>query len=81
VTALTLASRSYQCATRPEERMAAAAAIASMAVYAIHCWGDIGFTEQKSIFLVAPAFAIAGQLAVTSGAWRIRPNAPLARQE
>jgi hypothetical protein len=38
----------------------------------MHCWGDIGFSERKAIFLVGPALAIAAQLAVTTGAWEPR---------
>jgi len=73
-----LAARSYRYAQSPEGRAAASAAMAGIAVYAIHCWGDIGFTEPKSIFLVGAALAVAGQLAVSTGAWRVRAaSAPL----
>jgi hypothetical protein len=67
-----LAARSYWSAQSPDGRAAASAAMAGIAVYAIHCWGDIGFTEPKSIFLVGAALAVAGQLAVSTGAWRVR---------
>jgi len=79
VCGLLLAARSYRMTRSPEERIAASVAMGSFAVYFLHCWGDIGFTEQKSIFLVGPAIAIAGQLAITSGAWRVRPagNVPV----
>jgi hypothetical protein len=35
-------------------------------------WGDIGFTEPHSIFLVGLAVAVAGQIATDTGAWRSR---------
>ena len=68
-----LAARSYRHATLPEHRMAASVAMASVLVYTVHCWGDIGFTEPRSIFLVGAGLAVAGQLAVSTGAWPGRP--------
>ena len=59
----------YQAARSPEERVAAFVAIAAVVIYLVHCWGDIGFSERKSIFLVGPALAVAGQLAVSTGVW------------
>jgi hypothetical protein len=72
-----LAARSYQSARSPEERIAANMVISVVLIYVIHCWGDIGFSERRSIFLVGPMLAMAGQLAVSTGAWRNR----LARQQ
>jgi hypothetical protein len=64
------AARSYKCARLPEERVAAFMVIAAIVIFAMQCWGDIGFSERKSIFLVGPALAVAGQLAMSTGAWR-----------
>jgi len=72
VCGLLLAARSHRMTRSPDERIAASVAMSSIAVYFLHCWGDIGFTEQKSIFLVGGAIAIAGQLAIATGAWRVR---------
>jgi len=72
VCAMMLAARSYRMTRSPNERIAAIVAMGSIAAYFLHCWGDIGFTEQKSLFLVGVAIAVAGQLAMTSGAWRIQ---------
>jgi hypothetical protein len=69
VVGLLLAARSYRCARSSGDRIAASAAMTGTVVYLIHCWGDIGFTEPKSIFLVGAALAVAGQLAVSTGAW------------
>jgi O-antigen ligase len=71
VVGLLLAARSYRYARSSGDRIAASAAMAGIAVYLIHCWGDIGFTESKSIFLVGAALATAGQLAVSTGAWTV----------
>jgi hypothetical protein len=68
--ALTLGARSYRFARLPQHRTAIACAIGAILVYFIHCWGDIGYTEYRSIFLVGAALGIIGQMAVVTGAWR-----------
>jgi hypothetical protein len=65
-----LAARSYRCARLPDERVAAFMTIGTVVIFGIHCWGDIGFSERTGIFLVGPALAVAGQLAISTGAWR-----------
>ena len=69
VVAIFLASRSYRLARTPDERVAAFSVIAMVLIHEIQCWGDIGFSERNSIFLVSAALAVAGQLAVSTGAW------------
>jgi hypothetical protein len=66
------AALSYNQARHPDERIAAFMAIGVVVIYLAHCWGDIGFTERRSIFLVGPALAIGAQLATSTGAWRVR---------
>jgi hypothetical protein len=74
------AARSYAVARLPDERVAAFMALAAVVIFLIQCWGDIGFSERKSIFLVGPALAIAAQLALTTGAWRhVAPARRMAR--
>jgi hypothetical protein len=73
--AMFLAARSYRMAKLPDERVAAFMVIGTMIIYMIHCWGDIGFSERRSFLLVGPSLAIAGQLALSTGAWRLRPRA------
>jgi O-antigen ligase len=68
------AARSYHWARMPDERTAAFTALAVILIYSVQCWGDIGFSERTSIFLVGPALAVAGQLAVSTGAWGLLPN-------
>jgi len=46
------AGRSYYAAQSAGQRVAAIMAIATVAIYLVHCWGDIGFSERRSIFLV-----------------------------
>jgi hypothetical protein len=76
VVAIYLAVRSYELTRVPDERVAAMMVIGMILIYMVHCWGDIGFSERRSLWLVGPALAIAGQLAMSTGAWRIRTIRP-----
>ncbi len=71
VVALYFAARSQLMTRSPDLAMAAAVVIGNIAAYVMHLWGDIGFTEPTSIVTVGTSLAIAGQLAVSTGAWRI----------
>jgi hypothetical protein len=75
VVGIFFALRSYYWARIPEERVAAFAALGMVLIYQIQAWGDIGFSEKKSIFLVSAALAVAGQVAVSTGAWGTHPPA------
>jgi O-antigen ligase len=70
VVAVFMASRSYRFARTPEERTAAVMVLSMIVIYLAQCWGDIGFSERRTIVLVGPAIAMAGQLAFATGAWR-----------
>jgi hypothetical protein len=59
VVSVFLAARSYAVARLPEERIASFGAMATVVIYLIQCWGDLGFSERKSVFLVGPALAVA----------------------
>ena len=72
IIALFLAARAHAAATMPAHAIAAASAIGGIGAYVLHMWGDIGFTEAHSIFLVGLAVAIAGQVATDTGAWPAR---------
>jgi hypothetical protein len=75
VIAMYLAIRSYRMAESADERTTAVMIIAMLVIYFAHCWGDIGFSERRSIYLVGPALAMAGQLAYITGAYRPRHHA------
>jgi hypothetical protein len=64
-----LAARAYRCARLPDERAAALSAIAMVLIYLIQCYGDIGFSDRETIFLVGGALAVASRLGQTTGAW------------
>jgi hypothetical protein len=68
-----LAARSYLRGRSAEDRTVAFTVIASMLIYTIQCWGDMGFGDIRSVFLVSSAMAVAGQLAMLTGAWGTRP--------
>ena len=72
IIALFLAARAHAYAIEPAHTIAATASIGFIGAYVVHMWGDIGFTEAHSIFLVGLAVAVAGQIALDTGAWRSR---------
>jgi hypothetical protein len=75
VVGLFLAARAYRYAVTVDDRTAALAAVSIIVVYLVYCYGDLGLGTWTSVFTVAPAFAVAGKLAVTTGAWPSRPRA------
>jgi hypothetical protein len=76
VAGLFFASRAYRYARTADDRAAAMTAVATVVVYLVYCYGDLGLGTWTSVFTVAPAFAIASKLAVTTGAWPSRARAP-----
>jgi hypothetical protein len=72
IVALFLAARAHAAAATPAQATAAAVAMGGIGAYILHMWGDIGFTEAHSIFLVGLALAVAGQVATDTGAWPSR---------
>ena len=70
------AARAASYATRPADRTAAIVAAGAVVAYLVHCYGDMGLGTWTSVFTVAPALAVASQLAVVTGAWddRARPT-------
>jgi hypothetical protein len=72
VLAVYFAGRAYPLARSPDERVACMMVVSIVAIYLSHCWGDIGFSELRTIYIVGPVLAMAGQLACATGAWRIR---------
>jgi O-antigen ligase len=72
VVGLFLAARAYRHALSVDDRTAALAAVSIVVVYLVYCYGDLGLGTWASVFIVAPAFAIASKLAVSTGAWPSR---------
>jgi len=69
VAAVFFAARAYRHARSSDDRVACLCAICAVACHAIQCYGDIGTSSWTSAFLLAPAIAIAGKIAVSTGAW------------
>jgi O-antigen ligase len=69
---LFLAARAARRATASTDRAAAIAACAAIVIYLVHCYGDMGLGTWTSVFIVAPAFAVASHVAVATGAWPAR---------
>jgi hypothetical protein len=69
VVGLFLAARAYRYAVVRDDRTAALTAVSVVVVYLVYCYGDLGLGTWTSVFLVAPALAIASKLAVRTGAW------------
>jgi len=63
------AMRAYYAAKTPIDRATAISCFGVVLVYLIQCWGDLGLGAPTGIWLVAPALATAGKLAVATGAW------------
>ena len=64
-----LAARAHRCAATPAERAAALAAIASVVVYLVQSYGDMGLVSWMGVFTLGPALAVAARLATATGAW------------
>lgn len=69
VVGIYFAARAHRHARRPEERVLAVCVVCTLATHLLQCFGDIGIASWTSVFLVGPALALAGKLAVTTGAW------------
>ena len=63
------AMRAYHAAKEPMDRVAATVCVGAVLVYLVQAFGDIGLGSFTGVYIVAPALAIAGKLAVETGAW------------
>jgi hypothetical protein len=61
--------RAYHSTKDPKLRVAALASFGSILIYMVQCWGDMGLGTWTGIFMVGPGLAVAGKLAVATGAW------------
>jgi hypothetical protein len=65
------AVRAYHHSKVPFEKAAALGIIGAILVYYLQAFGDLGLGTWTGVFLVAPSLALAGKLAVSSGAWTL----------
>jgi hypothetical protein len=64
-----LAARTHRFARSPADRAAALAVIATVAVYLVQAYGDMGLVSWTGAFTLAAALAVAARLAPATGAW------------
>lgn len=66
------AMRGYHAAQDPSWRAAALVTASAVLIYLIQCWGDMGLGTWTGVYIVAPALAIGGKLAVATRAWPVK---------
>lgn len=69
-----LAARAHRFARSPGERAAGLAVIATVVVYLIQSYGDMGLMSWTGVFALAPALVVAAKLATATGAWPVAPG-------
>lgn len=67
-----LAARAHRLAGTPVERMSALGSICAQLLFLIQAWGDMGTQNWSTTWLAAAALAVAGKLALSTGAWPSR---------
>lgn len=63
------AARAHRLASDPTQRAAALVSLSVIVCYAVQAYGDIGLQSWTGSFMLGAAIAIAGKLAIVSGAW------------
>lgn len=61
--------RAYRAADSRMDRTIALVCFGSVLIYLIQCYGDIGLGAPTGVYMVSASIAIAGKLAVSTGAW------------
>jgi hypothetical protein len=64
-----LATRSYHAARSGEERIASYMALAIIMAAVLQSWADMGVMSWTTMSMLAIAYAMAGKMAVATGAW------------
>ena len=75
------AMRAYHGAKTPGDRAAAIVSVGMVLVYMVQAFGDLGLGSLTGIYLLAPALAMAGKIAVSNGAWGARSAPAVAASE
>ena len=69
VVGLFFAARTYRHACAFNRSGAALCSVAAIVIYMIGAYGDTVLGSWSGVFIVAPALAVSGKLAVVTGAW------------
>ena len=72
VVGLFFAARTYRHALDPMDRVASLGSVAAIVIYMIGAFGDTILGSWSGVFIVAPALAVSGKLALATGAWPVR---------
>lgn len=71
------AMRAYYATKVATDRVAAVISIGAVVAYMVQAFGDIGLGSFTGVYIIAPALAVAGKLAVATGAWgKAKPPEP-----
>jgi hypothetical protein len=69
VTGVYFGIRAYHAASSPKDKTAALVCFAGLLIHYVQCYGDMGLGSWSAVYMVAPSLAMAGKLAVSTGAW------------
>ena len=72
VVGIYLAARAHRLSSTPEQRMAALGALSAQTLFLIQAFGDMGTQNWSTTWILGAALAVAGALAVETGAWPAR---------
>lgn len=64
--------RAYHASTTPRDKSAALVCFGAFLIHYLQCYGDMGLGSWTGVWMLAPSLAMAGKLAVTTGAWSER---------
>jgi O-antigen ligase len=65
------AARTYRHARLSTDRVAALCSAAAIAIYMVGAFGDTVLGSWSGVFIVGPALAVSGKLAIATGAWPV----------
>jgi len=64
--------RAYHASTSARDKSAALVCFGALLIHYLQCYGDMGLGSWTGVFMIAPSLAMAGKLAVTTGAWTVK---------
>jgi O-antigen ligase len=71
--------RAYHASTTPRDKSAALVCFGAFLIHYLQCYGDMGLGSWTGVWMLAPSLAMAGKLAVTTGAWTANERSGVAR--
>ena len=71
VTGVYFGVRAYHASTSARDKSTALVCFGGLLIHYVQCYGDMGLGSWSGVFMVAPSLAMAGKLAVATGAWSL----------